>query len=84
MSKTFTLAEVSKHKVTKGADKSIWIVLHDKVYDVTKFLDEVTYFAYKQAMTSTPKVIKILMGSPYNSEVEKRPQIYPKVAYPKV
>ena len=40
--KSYKLSEVAQHKVTKGADKSIWIVLHDKVYDVTKFLDEVS------------------------------------------
>ena len=40
--KVFRLSEVEKHKVGKGADKSVWIVLHDKVYDVTKFLDEVS------------------------------------------
>jgi cytochrome b involved in lipid metabolism len=39
--KTYTLEEVKKHKVAKGDHKDIWIVLHDKVYDVSKFLDEV-------------------------------------------
>ena len=39
--KTFALEEVQKHNVAKGKDKSIWIVIHDKVYDVTPFLDEV-------------------------------------------
>ncbi|XP_045603757.1 cytochrome b5 isoform X2 [Procambarus clarkii] len=34
--KVFTLAEVLRHK---KAD-SCWTVIHDKVYDVTKFLDE--------------------------------------------
>ena len=43
MAKTFTLEEVKEHKVSKGPDRSIWIVLHDKVYDVTKFLDEVRF-----------------------------------------
>jgi len=40
MAKVFTLEEVQKHKSGKGDDKSVWFVLHDKVYDVTKFLDE--------------------------------------------
>jgi len=31
---------VSKHNVGKGEDKSVWVVIHDKVYDITKFLDE--------------------------------------------
>ncbi len=38
----FRMEEVLKHKVTKGSDKSVWIVIHNKVYDVTKFLDEVS------------------------------------------
>ena len=40
--KEYSLKEVSEHKVAKGDKKDIWIVLHDKVYDVTKFLDEVS------------------------------------------
>ena len=39
--KRFTLEEVAKHKDPKGESKEVWIVLHDLVYDVTKFLDEV-------------------------------------------
>ena len=42
----YKLEEVKAHKVTKGPNKSIWIVLHDKVYDVTKFLDEVCYITF--------------------------------------
>ena len=38
--KIFSLEEVEKHKQSSGEDKSIWIVIHDKVYDATKFLDE--------------------------------------------
>merc|ERR1712228_616687 len=38
--KIFSLEEVEKHKQSSGEDKSIWMVIHDKVYDVTKFLDE--------------------------------------------
>src|SRR6218665_3670505 len=34
--KTFTLEEVAKH----NEKKSVWIVIHDAVYDVTPFLDE--------------------------------------------
>ena len=37
----FTLAEVAKNKDLKGETKQVWIVLHDHVYNVTKFLDEV-------------------------------------------
>ena len=38
--KIFSLEDVEKHKNNSGDDKSIWMVIHDKVYDVTKFLDE--------------------------------------------
>ena len=34
--KIITLAEVAEHK-DRG---SCWVVIHNKVYDVTKFLDE--------------------------------------------
>ena len=39
--KVFRLAEVKEHNISKGEAKSIWVVIHDKVYDITKFLDEV-------------------------------------------
>ncbi|KAF7493072.1 Cytochrome b5 [Sarcoptes scabiei] len=35
-SKTFTLEEVAEH----NEKKSVWLVIHDSVYDVTPFLDE--------------------------------------------
>ena len=35
--KIYSLKEVEEHK----HDKDVWIVIHDRVYDVTKFLDEV-------------------------------------------
>merc|ERR1719326_2686210 len=38
--KYFSLEEVSNHNKSRGEDRSIWMVIHDKVYDVTKFLDE--------------------------------------------
>lgn len=34
--KTYTLADVAKH----ASEKDLWMVIHDKVYDLTKFLDE--------------------------------------------
>ena len=37
--KEFSLEEVKNHK-SSNDDKSIWMVIHDKVYDVSKFLDE--------------------------------------------
>lgn len=47
--KVFTLAEIAEHKSTD----SCWIVIHDKVYDVTKFLDEVSdiFFIYLMCFT---------------------------------
>ena len=39
--KVFRLAEVKEHNISKGETKTIWVVIHDKVYDITKFLDEV-------------------------------------------
>ena len=42
--KTFSLEEVAEHTIAKGEDKSIWTVVHDRVYDVTKFLDEVSCY----------------------------------------
>jgi len=38
--KVIRLEEVKEHNIGRGADKSVWTVIHDKVYDVTKFLDE--------------------------------------------
>merc|ERR1712241_625005 len=38
--KYFSLEEVSNHNKSRGEDRSIWMVIHDKVYDVTRFLDE--------------------------------------------
>ena len=40
--KVIRLEEVKEHNIGRGADKSVWTVIHDKVYDVTKFLDEVS------------------------------------------
>ena len=39
-SDTITLEELKKHK----DGKSCWVAIHDKVYDVTKFLEEVSLF----------------------------------------
>ena len=37
--KTYRLEEVSKH----NDGRSTWLVIHNKVYDVTKFLEEVSF-----------------------------------------
>ena len=36
--KTLTWEEVVEH----NSAESLWIVIHDKVYDVTKFMEEVS------------------------------------------
>ena len=38
----YSLEEVKKH-AKGGGEKDVWIVIHDNVYDVTKFLDEVRF-----------------------------------------
>ena len=38
MAKQFTLEEVKKHNTAKD----LWFTIHDKVYDVTKFIEEVS------------------------------------------
>ena len=40
-SKLFSLEEVKEHNTNNQGEKSVWLVIHDKVYDVSKFLDEV-------------------------------------------
>jgi cytochrome b involved in lipid metabolism len=35
--KTYSLAEVAEH----NSNQSLWVVIDDKVYDITKFMDEV-------------------------------------------
>lgn len=42
MSKQFTLAEVAEH----NTNKSTWIIIHNNVYDVTEFLNEVNIVPY--------------------------------------
>lgn len=37
--KYYTLEEIQKHKDSK----STWVILHHKVYDLTKFLEEVSW-----------------------------------------
>lgn len=39
MSKEFTYTQVSDHK----AKSDVWLVIHDKVYDATSFIDEHPY-----------------------------------------
>lgn len=37
--KYYTLEEIQKH----NDNKSTWVILHHKVYDLTKFLEEVSW-----------------------------------------
>ena len=39
--KVYSLEEVKKHS-KGGKEPDVWLVIHDKVYDVTKFLDNVS------------------------------------------
>jgi cytochrome b involved in lipid metabolism len=39
--KIFRLEEVKEHNDLNGPNKDCWVVLHDKVYDITSFLEEV-------------------------------------------
>ena len=48
--KVYKLEEVKEHNKSKGEDRSIWVVIHDKVYDITKFLDEVILFCMFPAL----------------------------------
>ncbi len=40
-SKLFSLKEIEEHNSNNQGEKSVWLVIHDQVYDVSKFLDEV-------------------------------------------
>lgn len=46
-SKLISMKEVEEHN-SVGGQKSIWMVIHDKVYDVTNFLDEVKSYSNLQ------------------------------------
>ena len=41
--KQYSLKEVGEHK----SRQSIWVVIHDKIYDVTNFINEVLTLPYK-------------------------------------
>ena len=71
MAKVITLEEVQKHKSGKGEDKSVWFVLHDKVYDVTKFLDEV-----RDKTLVAPHLFS------YTPQIESRVYVCPKQNLP--
>lgn len=41
--KEFTIAEVKTH----NTDKDLYVIIHDKVYDLTKFQNEVSSFSIR-------------------------------------
>lgn len=47
--KKITLEEVKKH----NAAGSSWLVIHNKVFDVTKFLDEVSEALFQEEQANT-------------------------------
>ena len=51
--KVFRLEEVKEHNISKGENQSIWTVIHDKVYDITKFLDEVCFISVISSLKSS-------------------------------
>lgn len=41
MNKEISVEKVASHKFHKKSKSSVWIIIHNTVYDVTKFLKEV-------------------------------------------
>lgn len=41
--KTYTLEEIEEH----NSQDSLWMLIEDKVYDLTKFMNEVIFFPIK-------------------------------------
>lgn len=40
--KTYSLAEIAAH----NSNQSTWVVIHNNIYDVTKFLNEVSFASH--------------------------------------
>lgn len=47
MSKELTLQDVAEH----NTKKDIYVVVHEKIYDVTRFVDEHPYVSLKRPLT---------------------------------
>ena len=54
-SKLFSLKEVEEHNSSNKTEKSVWLVIHDQVFDVTKFLDEVIMTSGRELMDPAEK-----------------------------
>lgn len=54
--KLYTLAEVSKH----NTNKSVWLVIHNSIYDVTQFLNEVCFLLFIKKIIQFSLKIKFL------------------------
>lgn len=54
----FTLAEVAK----RSTDREAWLVIHDRVYDVTRFLDEVGGARRQTRPRSSPEWLPLDRG----------------------
>lgn len=52
--KKITLEEVKTHNVAGSS----WLVIHNKVFDVTKFLDEVSEVLFEEQQAKTPVLVK--------------------------
>lgn len=52
--KKITLEEVKSHNVAGSS----WLVIHNKVFDVTKFLDEVSEVLFQEQQAKTAVLMK--------------------------
>jgi len=52
--KKITLEEVKSHNVAGSS----WLVIHNKVFDVTKFLDEVSEVPFQEQQAKTAVLMK--------------------------
>ena len=62
--KVYTLKEVEKH----NTDNDVWMVIHDRVYDLTKFLNEVSslymhaaYFSFGGAINHQRLMVPLVV-----------------------
>jgi predicted heme/steroid binding protein len=69
--KYYTLEEIQKHKTSK----STWVILHHKVYDLTKFLEEVSWGGASRCAGS-------LAGAVRCEPQERAPHLHPEVCAP--